>query len=64
MEDSLSGAIITLTATNFSFWRPRMIYYLHCKDVCDVIEVNRVRSKSVKEYDFNKLNNRTLGQIR
>ena len=64
MEDSHSGAMIKLAATNYSLWRPRMIYFLHCKDLFDFIELKRVKPESIKEYDWNKLNNRTLGQIR
>ena len=41
-----------------------MIDFMHCKDLYDMIEAKRVRPDSVKESDWSKLNNRTLGQIR
>ena len=63
-DESTSGAMIKLMATNYSLWKPRMIDFLHCKDLFDVIEAKGVKPDSVKEYDWNKLNNRTLGQIR
>ena len=41
-----------------------MIDFLHCKDLFDVIEAKGVRPDSMRESDWSKLNNRTLGQIR
>ena len=64
MEDSHSGVMIKLAATNYSIWRPRMIDFLYCKVLFDVIELKGVKPKSIKDYDWNKLNNRTLSQIR
>ena len=63
-DESTSGAMIKLMATNYSLWKPRMIDFLHCKDLFDVIEAKGVKLDSVRENDWNKLNNRTLGQIR
>ena len=62
MKDSPSGAIVKLTGTNYSFWRPRMIDYLYCKDLFDMIEEKGVKPDFIKTSDQNKLNNRTLGQ--
>ena len=64
LEDSSSGAMIKLAATNYSLCRPRMIDFLHYKDLFDVIEMKGVKPEYIKDYDWNKLNNRTLGQIR
>ena len=64
IEDSHSGTMIKLAATNYSLWRPRMIDFLHCKDLFDVIEFKGEKPEIVKEYEWNKLNNKTLGQIR
>lgn len=38
MKDSDSGAMIKLTATNYTLWRPVWKNFFYCKDLFDPIE--------------------------
>ena len=64
MEESSSEAIIKLTATNYTLWRPRMEDLLSCKDLYDPIEEKGVNLDSTKQAEWKKLNKKTIGQIR
>ncbi|MCF8701896.1 hypothetical protein L3054_10960, partial [Corynebacterium sp. MC-10] len=61
---SSSGAMVMLTATNYTLWRPRMEDLLSCKDLFDPIELKGEKPDSVKEIEWKKSNRKTIGQIR
>lgn len=61
---SSSGAMVMLTATNYTLWRPRMEDLLSCKDLFDPIELKGEKPDSAKELEWKKSNRKTIGQIR
>ena len=66
MEESISssGAMIMLTATNYTLWKPRMEDFLSCKDLFDPIELKGINPDPSKEREWKKINRKTIGQIR
>ena len=64
MEESISGAMIKLTATNYILWRPQMEDLLNCKDLFDLLKLKGVNPDPTKEGEWKKLNRKTIGQIR
>ncbi|KZT76765.1 putative LRR receptor-like serine/threonine-protein kinase [Dorcoceras hygrometricum] len=48
---SYSGAMIMLTATNYTLWRPRMEDLLSCKDLFDPIEAKGKNPDPTKELE-------------
>ncbi|XP_048323873.2 retrovirus-related Pol polyprotein from transposon TNT 1-94 [Ziziphus jujuba] len=64
MEESSSGAMVKLTATNYTLWRPRMEDLLNCKDLFDPIEAKGENPDPSKVAEWKKLNKKTIGQIR
>lgn len=63
-ESSSSRAMIKLTATNYTLWRPQIEDLLSCKDLFDLIEAKGRNPDSTKEAEWKKLNRKTIGQIR
>ncbi|CAH9105075.1 unnamed protein product [Cuscuta epithymum] len=61
---SSSGAMIMLTATNYTLWKPRMEDFLSCKDLFDPIEMKGINSDPAKSTEWKKINRKTIGQIR
>ncbi|KZV49462.1 hypothetical protein F511_28785 [Dorcoceras hygrometricum] len=61
---SYSGAMIMLTATNYTLWRPRMEDLLSCKDLFDPVESNGKNPDPAKELEWKKSNRKTIGHIR
>ena len=64
MEDSASGAMIKLTASNYSLWRPRMEDLLNCKDLFDPLEDEGKKPDEVTDQVWKKMHKKTIGQIR
>ncbi|CAH9074170.1 unnamed protein product [Cuscuta europaea] len=61
---SSSGAMIMLTATNYTLWKPRMEDFLSCKDLFDPIEMKGINPDPPKSIEWKKINRKTIGQIR
>lgn len=62
--DGVPGAMTTLSATNFTIWKPRMEDILYCKDLYDPIENKGVKPKDMTDEEWKKLNRKTIGLIR
>ncbi|XP_060211622.1 uncharacterized protein LOC132639158 [Lycium barbarum] len=61
---SSSGAMIMLTATNYTLWKPRMEDFLSCKDLFDPIKLKGINPDPPKSIEWKKINRKTIGQIR
>ncbi|CAH9062481.1 unnamed protein product [Cuscuta epithymum] len=61
---SSSGAMIMLTATNYTLWKPRMEDFLSCKDLFDPVEMKGINPDPAKSTEWKKINRKTIGQIR
>lgn len=61
---SSSGAMIMLTATNYTLWKPRMEDLLSCKDLFDPIELKGANPDPAKASEWKKLNRKSIGHIR
>ncbi|KZV07155.1 hypothetical protein F511_45364 [Dorcoceras hygrometricum] len=61
---SYSGAMIMLTATNYTLWIPGMEDLFSCKDLFDPIEAKGKNPDPAKELEWKKSNRKTIGQIR
>ncbi|KAL5700308.1 hypothetical protein ACHQM5_025767 [Ranunculus cassubicifolius] len=61
---SSSGAMIMLTSTNYTLWKPRMEDLLSCKDLFDPIELKGANPDPAKEIEWKKLNRKSIGHIR
>lgn len=64
MEDSNSGAMVKLTATNYTLWKPRMEDLLYSKDLFDPIEEEGMKPGDELEEVWKKKHRKTIGQIR
>ncbi|CAH9105958.1 unnamed protein product [Cuscuta epithymum] len=53
---SSSGAMIMLTATNYTLWKPRMEDFLSCKDLFDPIEMKGINPDPAKSTKWKKIN--------
>ncbi|CAH9145171.1 unnamed protein product [Cuscuta epithymum] len=61
---SSSGAMIMLTATNYTLWKSRMEDFLSCKDLFDPIEMKGINPDPANSTEWKKINRKTIGQIR
>ncbi|XP_057960828.1 uncharacterized protein LOC131152896 [Malania oleifera] len=64
MEESDSGTMIKLTASNYTLWRSQMEDLLNCKDLGDPLDYKGMKPDSVKDDDWRRMNRKTIGQIR
>ncbi|CAH9137277.1 unnamed protein product [Cuscuta epithymum] len=58
------GAMIMLTDTNYTLWKPRMEDFLSCKDLFDPIEMKGINPDPAKSTEWKKINRKTVVQIR
>ena len=63
MEKADSG-MIKLKTSNYSIWKTRMKNVLYCKELFESIECMIYKSVTTTEDEWNKLNRKTIGQIR
>ena len=47
MEESLGAAMIRLTSSNYSIWKPRMEDILYCKDLYALIDGDKSKPKDM-----------------
>ena len=55
MDESYSGPMIKLTATNYSLWKSMMKDLLNCKDLYDLIKGDNAKSSDMLDVDWKKL---------
>ena len=63
IEESVSRAMIMLTATNNTIWRARMEDLLSCKDLFDPLEFKGKNLDPTKKVEWKKLNRKMISQI-
>ncbi len=54
MEESSTGSMIKLTASNFSIWKPRMEDLLYCKDLFDPVLGDEGRPSTVSDKQWDR----------
>ena len=63
MDESYSGPMIKLPATNYSLWKTMMENILNCKDLYDPIQRDNAKSSDMSDADWKKLKKKALGVI-
>ena len=65
MEESSGAAMIRLTSSNYSIWKPRMEDILYCKDLYAPIDGDKSKPKDMSEAEWKIMNsssNQTVGR--
>ena len=65
MEESSGAAMIRLTSSNYSIWKPRMEDILYCKDLYAPIDGDKSKPKDMLEAEWKIMNsssNQTVGR--
>ena len=64
MDDSDSGCMIKLNATNYSIWKPRMEDYLYCRDLFEPVLGDKGRPSDMSDEKWAVMHRKTVGNIR
>ena len=58
-----SGAMIKLSASNYSIWKPMMEDIIYCKDLHNLIEGDSAKPSSMPDKEWVKMHRKTIGCI-
>ena len=64
MENMIMNAMVKLSASNYSIWKPMMEDVFYCKDLHDPIEDDSAKPSDMSDRDWEKLNGKTIGCIK
>ena len=64
MEESSGAAMIRLTSSNYSIWKPIMEDILYCKDLYAPIDGDKSKPKDMSEAEWKIMHRKTIALIR